>query len=99
MAMSSKIKILFFIIFNLMLLTLLYIIPINSKLLDNICLFKFITGKPCFNCGMTHAFLSLLHFNFNKAYEFNHNVIIVFPLTVIVYLYSWLKYIFKKGDV
>lgn len=93
--MSFKVKILVFLVFNLMLLILLYNISISSKILENICLIKYFTGKNCWNCGMTRAFLSILHFEFYAAYQFNKNVIVVFPLTIGSYLYSWYKYIFK----
>ena len=97
--MSYKtVKIIKFIVFNLLLLLLLYNIPIKAKFLENICLIKFLTGKECWNCGMTRAFLSTLHLEFYSAYEFNHNIIIVFPLTIGIYLYSWYKYIFEKGE-
>lgn len=97
MAMSYKItKIIIFMIFNLLLLLLLYNIPVNSNFLKNICLIKLITGKECWNCGMTRAFLSILHFDFHSAYNFNRNIIVVFPLSVGLYLYSWYKYIFGK---
>ena len=99
MVTLSKItRIILFLLFNLLLLILLYNIPIDSQFLENICLIKYITGKTCWNCGMTRAFLSVLHFNFSAAYMFNHNVIIVFPLTIGIYLYSWIKYIFEKGE-
>lgn len=91
-------KITIFIFFNLLLLLLLYNIPVKSKFLENICLIRLLTGKECWNCGMTRAFLSVLHFDFYSAYEFNHNIIIVFPLTIGLYLYSWYKYIFEKGE-
>ena len=93
--MTKKNKIIFFIIFNLVLIILLYLIPIEDSNLS-LCLYKAITGKKCYNCGMTRAFLNILHLNFHKAYEYNKNVIVVFPLTVIVYLYSWYKYINKE---
>ena len=96
MVMKLKAKIIFFIFFNLMLLILLYNIPINSDVFYKICLIKLITGKNCWNCGMTRAFLSILHFNFNYAYQYNNKVLIVFPLTIGVYLYSWYKYIFLE---
>ncbi len=99
MEMKLKDKITFFIIFNLMLLTLLYCIPINSEWLNRICILKIITGKDCWNCGMTRAFLSILHFNFEGAYQYNPGVVIVFPLTVGIYLYSCYKYILKKGGL
>ena len=90
-------KLFIFILFNVVLIILLYNIPINSEILTKTCVFRNITGRPCFNCGMTRAFLSIIHFKFKQAYYFNHRVIVAFPLTIIVYLYSWIKFI-TKGD-
>lgn len=98
MEMSFKTKILIYIIINLILLMLLFSIPIDADILNNICLIKHFTGKPCWNCGMTRAFLSILHFEFITAFQFNYKVIIVFPLTIGIYLYSSFKF-FMKGDV
>ena len=84
--------------FNFILLIVLYNISISSEILDNICLIKRITGKNCWNCGMTRAFLSIIHLDFCSAYQFNHNVLVVFPFTIGIYLYSWCKYIFSKGE-
>ena len=92
--MKLKAKFIFFIIFNLILLTLLYYIPINSEGLNSICIFKRITGKDCWNCGMTRAFLSIIHLDFKAAYQYNSNVMLVFPFTIGVYVYSWYNYIF-----
>ena len=92
-------KIIVAIIINVILLIFLYNVPVNFKILNNLCIFKFLTGKQCYNCGMTRAFLAILHFNFFEAYQYNKNVIIVFPLTVIVYLYVWIKYIFNSKGV
>ena len=36
---------------------------------------------------MTRAFLSILHLDFKAAYEYNSKVIIVFPLTIGIYIY------------
>ena len=100
MAITSRAtKITYFIFFNIMLLVLLYNIPVSSEVLNKICIFKLITGKQCWNCGMTRAFLSTLHLDFNSAYQFNNKVIFVFPFTVGIYLYSWYKYIFLKVDI
>lgn len=97
--MKLKIKIICSIFINLMLLALLYYIPIDSEKLSTICIFKRITGKNCWNCGMTRAFLSILHLNFETAYQYNPRVIIVFPETIGMYVYSWYKYIFSKRGV
>ena len=95
--MKSKTRIIFFIFFNLMLLMVLYCIPVNLEELNTLCIFKRITGKACWNCGMTRAFLSILHLDFETAYKYNSKVVIVFPLTIGIYAYSWHKYIFLKG--
>lgn len=95
MDMKLKTKIIIIIFLNLLLYIALYNIPINSGILENICLIKHITRKECWNCGMTRAFLSILHFDFALAYKFNKKVVIVFPLTVGIYLYSCYKYIMK----
>lgn len=98
MEIKLRTKIIIFILLNLLLYIALYNIPINSEILENICLIKVIAGKECWNCGMTRAFLSILHFDFYSAYEFNKKVIVVFPMTIGIYLYSCYKY-FLKGDV
>ena len=72
-------KIIKFIIVNSILVLLLYTIPVeNNQLLENICIFKKILNLKCFNCGMTRAFLYILHGDLIKAIYFNKNVIIVF---------------------
>lgn len=96
--MQSQInkRILIFIIINIILIIALYSIPVeNNKILENLCLYKAIFGIECWNCGMTRAFLSVLHLDFQTAMEYNRNVIFVFPITVITYLFSWYKYIIK----
>ena len=90
-------RIFIFLGINILLLLLLYNLPINDNA-PSLCIYKRITGKDCFNCGMTRAFLSVLHLNFEQAYNYNPRVIIVFPYTVIFYLYTWWKYMFKKFD-
>ena len=90
-------RILIFFISNIILLFLLYKIPIyGNSLLENICIFKNVLGVECWNCGMTRAFLSVLHGNIYTALDYNVNVIIVFPLTILIYLYSWYKYIIEN---
>ena len=90
---SQTARIFIFILVNLILLLALYTIVPNINL--NLCLYKMITGKPCFNCGMTRAFLSVLHLDFKSAFSYNRNVVIVFPYTIIIYSYAWYKYILK----
>ena len=94
---SKHKKILACIFFNIILFSILFNTPAKLGILSNICLFKLITGKECWNCGMTRAFLSIMHLNFEEAFKYNNKVIIVFPLTIILYIYSWYKFIVKKG--
>lgn len=101
MAMQSKItKFIIWLVLNIILLFILYHITIdNNSFLDNLCLYKRIFGVECWNCGMTRAFLYILHFNFQSAIDLNNKVIFVFPAVVIVYLYSSYKYIMKEEGV
>lgn len=95
MLSSMNKKLILFMITNFILLIILYNIPIENSM-ESICIYKRIVGKECFNCGMTRAFLSVLHLNFNDAIRYNWKVIIVFPYTIIIYVYSWYKYIIKE---
>lgn len=96
---NKKIKnrIFIFLGINILLLLCLYLLPIETK--NSLCIYKNIAGKDCINCGMTRAFLSIIHFNFKQAIEYNWRVIIVFPYVIILYLYSWYKYIFDKKKI
>ena len=95
--MEMRFKIKLFFILNISLYIFLYFIPIESPILEKICIIKKVTGSNCFNCGMTRAFLSISHFDFRTAYTYNPRVIIVFPITIILYLYHWYQYI-KRGE-
>jgi hypothetical protein len=87
-------KVIFFIIANVLLLIILYNIPLETRF--SLCLYKLLINKECWNCGMTRAFLSILHFQFEAALRYNSKVIVVFPLAAYLYIYAWIKYI-KKG--
>ena len=95
---SKTTKIIICIIVNVILLIILYNIPIKSDTSFNLCLHKAITGKECWNCGMTRAFLSILHLDFKGAIQYNNKCIIVFPLIVCIYIHWWYKIIFKKEN-
>lgn len=84
-------------IVNIILFIFLYNIPVeNNHVLENLCVYKLVTGKRCYNCGMTRAFLSVVQGDLDKAMYFNSNSFIVFPFATFIYLYSWYKFIFKK---
>ena len=71
----------------------LFFIPVSFlNTLPEVCLFKNLTGKECYGCGMTHAVVSIFHGNFIEAFYFNKLIIIVFPLLV----YLWIWYIVRE---
>jgi hypothetical protein len=71
---------------------LLFFIPIQwLEKQNSVCIFKLITGKECYGCGMTRAVLSVLHFNFCNAFNFNKLVVIVLPLLI----YIWVDLLLK----
>jgi len=91
-------KIALFIVINLLILFILYFIPIEKTTTFDLCIYKRITGNECWNCGMTRAFLSMLRLDFEGAWQFNKNVVVVFPLAIFLYTYTWYKYIIKKEE-
>ena len=57
------------------------------------CIFKLIFKIPCPGCGMTRAYISLLHFDFAKAFEYNFMFWSV-PILFLLYLFD--GKLFKK---
>ena len=47
------------------------------------CPIKFITGISCAGCGMTRAYLSLLHLDFREAFHY-HPLFWILPLFLII---------------
>lgn len=58
----------------------------------SLCIFKFLTGKECWGCGMTRAFNELFHLNFYKAYSLNPRIAIVAPLL----FYIWISTLIRE---
>ncbi len=51
----------------------------------SLCLVKNIFGISCFGCGLTRAFISILKFEFKKAFEYN---VLGIPLFISIVIYS-----------
>jgi hypothetical protein len=69
-----------------------FIIPIQwLEKQHSVCLFKLITGRECYGCGMTRAVLSALHFNFSNAFKYNNLIVIVLPLLIFIWVDLLLK--------
>lgn len=73
-------------------LPLLFIIAVELLVKfshNSICLWKLLTGHECWGCGITRAFDALFHLRFHQAFEFNHFIIVIAPLMLLL----WVKLI------
>lgn len=76
---------------------LLYLLP-RSVIFSGehpICLFKNLLGTECWGCGITRAVLSVMYLDFSGAWEYNHFVVVVFPLLVYLWV-RWLRSTYKQ---
>src|SRR5690348_8415261 len=48
--------------------------------LPPVCVFRTFFGVQCPTCGLTRAFSSVLHGHFHIAWDYNHMVVIFFPV-------------------
>ena len=53
---------------------------------NTICLSVFFFDVEYYGCGMTRELMHFIHFEFNKAMEFNKLVILVFPFLFLLCL-------------
>jgi hypothetical protein len=56
------------------------------------CLFTLIFGVHCWGCGMTHAAIALVKFQFEEAWNENPLVVIVLPLLTFTVIQDFLKF-------
>src|SRR5215467_10741477 len=55
---------------------------INVDVLDRmpqVCVWRTLFHTRCLGCGMTHAFVSVLHGHFARAFAYNPLVVVAFP--------------------
>jgi hypothetical protein len=52
--------------------------------INTTCYFKSITGIPCPGCGLTRAYLSLMHENIKKA--FFYHPLFILPILIFIYI-------------
>jgi Protein of unknown function (DUF2752) len=68
------------------LLVLALIQPEQLDDLPGLCVWKRVTGRPCFGCGTTHAVSALMHGDLSAAARYNRIVFIVVPVGVWIWL-------------
>ena len=56
----------------------------------SICISVMIFDMECYGCGMTRAIMHIIHFDFQRALDFNRLGFVVFSLLVML----WLKLLF-----
>lgn len=80
---------------KIVVLLLIITIPfLNSNILNylpDLCLFKRITGKECWGCGLTRAFFLIYSCKISDAIHLNWRIIIVFPILVYLYIKAILR--------
>jgi hypothetical protein len=65
---------------------------------QSMCISVILFDKPCYACGMTRAVQHLIHFDFNKAANYNKLTFIVVPLGIYMVVSEIYKKYFKKSD-
>ncbi|MBS7785789.1 DUF2752 domain-containing protein [Flavobacterium sp. CYK-55] len=58
---------------------------------ESICLSKMLANTECYACGMTKATMHFIHFDFQKAWDYNKLSYIVVPLLFPL----WLKAVYE----
>lgn len=56
---------------------------------ESVCLSKTLAGYECYACGLTRATMHFVHFDFQKAWEFNKLSFIVVPMLFPLWLKSF----------
>ncbi len=60
------------------------------------CLFTKLTGTECLGCGMTRATMSIMKFDFERAWHFNKLSFIVLPILVTMIIMDFKKFYKSK---
>lgn len=65
---------------------IIYVIPVSNIEKNPVpCISRMLFDIECRGCGITRATINLIHFNINKAIEYNSSVLIVLPILILVY--------------
>ena len=71
----------------LLILSNIYIFLFQKYNIRIPCLFHELTGYLCPGCGITRCFISILHGDFVKAFNYNKLVFCLLPFAIPYYIY------------
>ena len=71
------------------------VLPFIVFFFDIKCIFKAIFKIPCISCGLTRAFISIIHLKFIDAIIYNVLSIPLFIFIVVFYILYFIKILFK----
>lgn len=60
--------------------------------LPSVCLYKALTGKPCWGCGMTRALVAFFHGSLPQAVAYNPRVLLVVPIFFVLWVVALSKF-------
>ncbi len=66
---------------------------LGKKYLYSLCPMVMVTGLPCPGCGLTRAGISLLKFDFVRAFEVHP---FIYPIVFYMLLFSWNRYVRER---
>ncbi|MFL5729135.1 MAG: DUF2752 domain-containing protein [Cytophagaceae bacterium] len=63
------------------------------------CIFTLIFGRNCWGCGMSHAIMDVLQFNFAEAWHHNSLVFIVMPAGLYFIIRDFLSFLENEKSI
>ena len=82
---------------GLILFSVLYLVTCIFKI--TLCPIKNLFGVPCFGCGMTRAFIAIIHLNFKEAIRLHVLSIPAFAAITIYSILCFTDIIFERTDL
>ncbi len=81
------------ILLSILIMGTIYALIVNKFGKGIPCLVKSITGLNCPTCGITRQIISILHFDFKNAREYNYVLFYMYPFIIFLALYILYRYI------
>ncbi len=82
---------------KLLTLMILCVVLVVYKIFDIPCVFDLLLNVPCPSCGMTRAYINLMHLDFYGAFSM-HPMFWSVPLLLLYYIFDWKLFKIKWLD-